>query len=224
MSASYIQIPTDGTGKKVRTNQRTIGSDTVQEHYFIQTDGTNDVPVLSSGGQVGTQVMIVGDGDKYCVGNSADAATDSGNPLKIGVIGRQTNRTAVSDGQRVNLTGDDLGRLVTVPHQVRDLVSDQLTTITSSTSVTTIVTADASNMLDLVSLVLANTSATGSEVQLYNDDGTTLRMTFYVPANDTRGIVWSVPFKQTATNKAWKLKTVTSIASLVAMAQFVKNV
>lgn len=106
---------------------------------------------------------------------------------------------------------------------LRASISDQNTTITSSTAATTIVTAVAATYLDLVSLVLTNTSATGSEVQLYNDDGTTARSVFYVPANDVRGIVFSTPFIQAAVNKTWKLATITSIASLKVTAQFVKN-
>jgi hypothetical protein len=102
-------------------------------------------------------------------------------------------------------------------------VSDQNTTITASTSATTIVSAVAATYCDLLSLVLTNTSATGTEVQLFNDDGTTIRNVFYVPANDTRGIVFSVPFTQAAVNVTWKLKTVTSITSLKITAQFAKN-
>lgn len=157
-------------------------------------------------------------------GSVAHDAADANNPVKVGGQARTTNPTAVADADRVNAIFDDLGRQVVVPHQVRDLVSDQRTVITSSTAVTTIVTADANNALDLVALVMANTSSTGTEVELYDDDGTTVRMTFMVPANDIRGIVFSVPFKQVGTNDAWKMKTVTSIASLKVTAQFVKNV
>jgi hypothetical protein len=102
-------------------------------------------------------------------------------------------------------------------------LSDQNTTITSSTSATTIVSAVAATYCDLLSLVLTNSSATGTEVQLFNDDGTTIRNVFYVPANDTRGIVFQTPFLQAAVNATWKLKTVTSIASLKVTAQFIKN-
>ncbi len=75
----------------------------------------------------------------------------------------------------------------------------------------------------MVSLTFTNSSATGTLVQLYNDDGTTLRWTGYVPATDMRGIVFSVPFTQAATNKAWKVITVTSVASVYVTAQFVEN-
>lgn len=36
MSASYIQLPADSSGKKVATRQRTVGSDTVEEQYVIE--------------------------------------------------------------------------------------------------------------------------------------------------------------------------------------------
>jgi hypothetical protein len=168
-------------------------------------------------------VALASDQTVPVAGDVASGAADSGNPVKVGGVGRQTLPTAVTDGQRVDAMNDDLGRRVVVPHAVRDLCGDQQTALTSTTSVTTIVTADANNMLDLVGLILANTSATGSIVTLYNDDGTTVRAIFYCPPTDTRGIVFAVPLKQTAVNKAWKLKTTTSIASLQVTAQFVKN-
>jgi hypothetical protein len=71
--------------------------------------------------------------------------------------------------------------------------------------------------------VLTNISATGTEVQLFNDDGTTVRNVFYVPATDMRGITFSVPFTQAAQNVTWKLKTVTSVASLKITAQFIQH-
>lgn len=44
MAANYIRLPDDTllTGKKVRTNDRVVGADTVHEHFMILTDITND--------------------------------------------------------------------------------------------------------------------------------------------------------------------------------------
>lgn len=44
MAASYVQLPDDSlnTGKKVRTNTRTVGPDTVHEHFWIIQDITDD--------------------------------------------------------------------------------------------------------------------------------------------------------------------------------------
>jgi hypothetical protein len=35
MGESYIQLPTDSSGKKVRTRQRTVGANTIEEQYII---------------------------------------------------------------------------------------------------------------------------------------------------------------------------------------------
>ncbi|MCW4048047.1 MAG: hypothetical protein NWE99_10905 [Candidatus Bathyarchaeota archaeon] len=38
MSESYIQVPTDSSGKKVRTRERTVGSDTVHEQQVCEVE------------------------------------------------------------------------------------------------------------------------------------------------------------------------------------------
>src|SRR5690348_1466472 len=47
-------------------------------------------------------------------GDIANAAADSGNPLKMGGVGHTANPTAVTDGQRVNAAFDKLGKQVVV--------------------------------------------------------------------------------------------------------------
>ncbi len=160
------------------------------------------------------------------VGGAYDAATNAAPPanaIQIGGVAATALPTAFTATDLTPMMLDKFGRTIVIPQAPRDLVSDQSTTITSSTAATTIVTAVASTFLDLVSLTFTNSSATGTVVQLYNDDGTTLRWTGYVPATDMRGIVFSVPFTQAAVNKAWKVITVTSVASVYVTAQFVEN-
>lgn len=172
-----------------------------------------------------TGTVAVTESGTWNVGSStATGSAVPANAFYDGAIAKTANPTAASDGNLVGILADKLGKQVTSPFTIRDLAADQTTSITSTTAATIIVTADASNMLDIVSMTLTNTSATGTEVSLYNDDGTTLRWTGYAPANDMRGIVFSSPFKQTAVNKAWKMITVTSIASLKVTVQFVKNI
>jgi hypothetical protein len=154
---------------------------------------------------------------------AATNAAPPANAVQVGGIAATALPSAFTATDLAPILLDKFGRIVTSPFTVRDLLGDQTTSITSTTAATTIVTADASNMLDLISLTLTNTSATATEVSLYNDDGTTLRWTGYVPAGDMRGIVFPAPLKQTAVNKTWKMITVTSVASLKVTAQFVKN-
>lgn len=50
MADDYIQLNTDGAGKKVRTQTRTVNSQTVHESYVINTDATtgNSARVLNA--------------------------------------------------------------------------------------------------------------------------------------------------------------------------------
>lgn len=96
---------------------------------------------------------------------------------------------------------------------------------TATTAVTSILAADASFGLDLVSLTIENNSATATEVVLYKDDGTTEVWRGYVPAGDMRGIVFPAgrELTQAAVNKAWKAKTVTSVSSVYITPHYIKN-
>jgi hypothetical protein len=99
------------------------------------------------------------------------------------------------------------------------------TAFTATTSVTSILAADATYGLDLVSINIENNSATATEVILYKDDGSTEVERFYVPAGDMRGKVWPAGREKTqgAINKAWKAKTVTSVSSVYISLDYIKN-
>jgi hypothetical protein len=157
------------------------------------------------------------------VGNSADAATDAGNPVKIGIIGRTTNRTPVSDGQRVNAIGDDLGRQVVVLNQVRDLVTDATTTV-SNTTETTILAAAASTFHDVVLITAANTSATAVRVDFRDTTGGSVRFSLYIPAGATVGFAPPVPVKQTTVNTNWTAQLSAAVTDVRIFIQAVKNV
>lgn len=144
-------------------------------------------------------------------------------PLWIGGAAATVTPSSVTASRAVDGYWSKSGHLVVNLDSVREQDGDQLTTLTSTTTVTTIVTADATYMNDLTGLIITNTSATATDVIIYNDDGTTERTHIYAPAGDTRGIVFGKPFKQTAINKAWKAKTVTSVASVYITAQFSKQ-
>lgn len=133
--------------------------------------------------------------------------------------GTTANPTAVTDGQLVGGMADAKGRQVVVLNQVRDLVSDQTTSAIVDTTVTPIVTAAASTFNDIVSFIFANS---GSATTITIKDDTTTRVTFYLPANDTRGVPLSVPFKQATVNKNWTA-TCTGTPSVIVTTQFVKN-
>lgn len=154
---------------------------------------------------------------------SGSAAADP--PVFIGARASTAAPTPVADGQVVALRTDKTGRAAVVPHQIRDLQDSAVVTVTASTTAATLIAAQGANVFtDLMSITLTNTDATtATEVQILDDDGATVRWEGYVPAKDMRGIVFPIPLKAAGANVTWKIKTVTSVSSIKATVQYVKN-
>lgn len=159
------------------------------------------------------------------VGDVANDSADSGNPVKFGGLAKTANPTAVADGDRVNALFDKTGKQVIVG-SIRDLKGVQKTTITSSTSETTIITAVASTYLDLYGLIIANTSATACNVTIKDSTAGTTRAIIAVPAGETRGFMLpeSASIVQASTNNNWTATCSASVASIEITALFVKNI
>jgi hypothetical protein len=157
-------------------------------------------------------------------GPTASGVALAAAPVTGGGLAKTANPTAVTDGQVVNSTHDKLGKQVVVG-SIRDLKGVQNTTITSSTSETTIVTAAASTFHDLYGLIITNTSSTDCEVAIKDSTGGTTRCTFKVPGNDTRGFMQheSASINQATVNNNWTATCVTSVASIKIAALFIKN-
>lgn len=140
------------------------------------------------------------------MGDVANAATDSGNPVKVGGIYNSTNPTAVTSGQRVNAWFDKAGRQITVS-TLRALKGVQLTAISCSATETNITpSSTGGNFIDIYGLVLSNLSTTSAQqVTIKDSSGGTSRMIFEVPTLDTRGFMLpteaAVP--QAASSQAW---------------------
>lgn len=100
----------------------------------------------------------------------------------------------------------------------------QSTTITNSTAETTIVTAVASTFLDLYGLILANTSASPTEVTLKDKTSTGNARSLYVPAGETRGFMLGADngIQQAEVNNNWTATCATAVTSLKVTALFTK--
>ncbi len=190
----------------------------------------NGVTILMGAGNTGTgsqRVTIATDQAKLPVhGDVAAGSSDAGSPVKTGGVARTTNPTAVSDGQRVNAQFDKVGRQVIVSNSCRELTGDQSTTITSSTAETAIVTAGGAGIfLDLTSLTITNSNATtDTTVTLRPSTGGTAKGPFQVPARGGIVLTFTTPLAQTTANNNWTLQCGTSVASILVLATFVRNV
>lgn len=188
------------------------------------TDGTTNKVVAkivdSSGTALDYTVPSLVEG-----GTAHDSAMSTRKPVAIGGLAKTANPTAVADGDVTHTMHDKLGKVIAVS-AVRDLKGVQNTTITSSTSETTIVTAVASTFLDLYGLVLANKSASATQVTLKDATAGTTRAVFYVPAGETRGFMLDAgsAIPQAAVNNNWTVTCGTSVDSLYVTALYVKNI
>lgn len=131
--------------------------------------------------------------------------------------------TAVTDGQLVNNMGDKFGRQVVLNNALRDIVGKQTTTISASTAETTIITAAASTLNDLLAVWISNTSATPARVDIRDDTGGTIIFQLYIPAGDMRGFSLTTPWPQTAANKNWTAQSSASVTDLRVAALYAKN-
>lgn len=187
--------------------------------HAVTNVGTFAVQAAQSGTwNIGTVTTITGVTTAFGAPASSVPASSGYNGLR----GTTANPTAVTDGQLVGAMADKMGRAVVVLGAVRDLVAQQLTTITGTTE-TTIVTAVASTFLDLVGLKLTNSGTTAVEVAIRDATAGTIIDYLYVPAGDMRGVTYTVPFKQTTANSNWTAQASAATTSLRVTAQFVKN-
>lgn len=116
-------------------------------------------------------------------GDVAAAATDAGNPVKIGGQARTTNPAAVADGQRVNAMFDKVGRQVVVVGQVRELRAVQRTQIVNSTAETTILASGGASVFhDVYFLLVSNASGQQVDVTIRDATSGTVRFTISLAA------------------------------------------
>ena len=117
-------------------------------------------------------------------------------------IVRQTNPTAKLDGQPAVPSFDDLGRQLTRPFQVRDLISTGSAVLTRI-SETTVLAAVAATFLDLI--VVTGANATGVAVQIDIRSGTAngIADSLVIPANSSATKSFTIPYPATEMAQPW---------------------
>jgi hypothetical protein len=194
----------------VRKDTATQLAGTDADYAPIITDANGRLHVINSAG---------------VAGDVAHDGVDSGNPIKIGGQAITALPTAVANADRTNFVADKFGRQVTVLGTIRDLVGTQTTTISASTSETTIVTAVASTFLDLVMLIVSNTS-TATNTRIDFRDTTAGSVLFSLQSNGGQppvGFALPVPIPQTTVNTNWTAQCATSTTDVRVYAVFAKN-
>lgn len=118
------------------------------------------------------------------------------------LIAMTTNPSAVSDAAVSFQKSDKLGRALSRPMQVRELVATAYATLSTGTEAT-LITAAAGTYLDLIYIMGANTSTAAVQIDIRNVSAGNVVMSLEIPANGTVGIACPVPLPQDATGNAW---------------------
>lgn len=118
------------------------------------------------------------------------------------LVARTTNPSAASDATAVLATADDLGRTLTRPVQVRDLIATAYVSVTGGTE-TTLLAASAGVFHDLIMLVGSNNSDAAVSVDVRAVTAGNIVHTLRIPANGTAGFAPAVPWPQDATGNNW---------------------
>lgn len=185
------------------------------------TNNIGDVDVLT----LPNVTLAAGTNTNEVVGDAADDAAAAGNPLSMGLTARQTNRTAVADGDAVRAAGDDMGRQVVVMNQVRDLVQQDAPITLSSTTETTLIAAGAAGVFhDLTMLLVTNSSATAVRVDFRDATAGTIRFSLALAANGGAVVAFPTPWKQTTAANNWTAQLSAAVTDVRIAAQAVKNV
>lgn len=115
-------------------------------------------------------------------------------------ISRQTNPSPIIDKADIKASFDDLGRQLTRPYQVRDLVRTAYANLATGTK-TELKAGSSGAYFDLVQISCYNNSDVATIVSLY--DESTLVRSIPIPATNITHINFEIPLKQSATGVGW---------------------
>ena len=217
---------------KVGIDQTTPGTTNLVALAANQTVNVaqiNGATPLMGAGNTGTgSPRVTISTDQAALAAAGQGATGSAVPAGAqyrGGLAKTALPTAASDGNLTGAMSDKFGRQVNILGTIRDLVGTQTTTLSASTSETTIATAVASTFLDLVLLVISNTSsATNTRIDFR--DTTAGSVLFSLQSNGGQppiGFSTSRPIPQTSVNTNWTAQCATSTTDVRVYAVFEKN-
>lgn len=223
-------IVTDGlTQEAVLGSSIPVGTEVallVRDACVGQQTAANSRPVVIASDQSAITVAqaTAANLNAQVQGNVASGAADSGKPVKIGAVGHTAQPTAVTDGQRVDTVADKVGRLVITNMQVRDLKTNNRTSI-SSTTETTVLAAVASTFLDITQIIITNTSTTkDANVDFRDSTGGTIRVTIHAPALATTVVNFADILTQATVNNNWTAQSDSATATLAITVLAIKNI
>jgi len=166
----------------------------------------------------GTSIVNGGLAGSQSVGGTvATGVAISANPLNLGVQAVSSENAAVTTGRQVQLVGDLVGKLITLPYaNPENFVSGAITSSMTSTTSTSLLAAPASGLRNYITQITCsnNSATTGTEIVIQDGSGGTTLYT--IPAAISFGgaaITFPVPLRQPTTATAIYCANVTTGSS-----------
>lgn len=203
--------PATGLNETTAGVLRTITmSDTVSSVYANNPFGQGDVATalrVVQAGNVASSVMSAATGLNETTVDVLRVVTmsDTSSSVQSKVIARTTNPTALADAASGFQSADKLGRALSRPIQVRDLIKTAYVSITSGTE-TTLLTASAGTFADLIMITATNNSTAATQLDIRATTAGNIIHTMYLPASTGPvGFSPSVPWPQDSTGNSWTI-------------------
>lgn len=188
--------------------------------------GTLPVAVVAGSAAIGSVTVNGSTNSVIAVGATLHGVADIGSaPQKVGGIVMQANPTAEVGGDVTNFRADDIGRQITRPMQVRDLIATAYVSVANGTETTLLAAGGAGVFHDLIKVVLSNNSTAAVGVDIRCTTAGNIVFHYEIPANGVVGESLAVPWPQDATNNNWTidLPDITG-TTVTASALFTKEV
>lgn len=154
-------------------------------------------------------------------GANAQGSTTLTNPIMY--ESRTTNRAVTPDASMTRPITDKYGRQI-VALNVRDLVVQEAMVTITLTTETTISPAVASVFKDIHGLIITNTSATATRVDIRDTTAGTVRASFMAEAGKTSTYFLDQPLKQSAVNTNWTAQLGTAVTDVRITAIITQNI
>ena len=181
-----------GSGGGATTASATVDSS------GVQYSGSNPMPVILVGNMLSSTAVS---------GAIAEnAAGDGVKPVQIGGIARQTNPGARTDGNVTSFSADDLGRQITRPVQVRDLIATAYVSKTTGSTFgteTALFSGITNTYNDLIYVLASNDSTVAIGFDIRASLAGNIMMHIEIPANSTAGVSLPVPIPAGDVGASW---------------------
>lgn len=222
-SEGFVQVAVDGVGKKIRNQVLYVQeADGTYSQVYSQLVGLVDTfgnpvdpdlkPTLE---ELLVQQTRLADMFELLLGNAGSSAA-------VGFLGRTALGAAVSGQNIVPAVSDPFGRQITVPWGSRDMFAVGLPATITDTTVHTLKSGEPGIYLDLVLLLITNTStATNSRVDI--SDGTNVYPLMSVGGAGPVGFSSGLILPATKQGVDWTITAAAAVTDLRVIAEFVRN-